>query len=90
MYLGRVTDDPGAWLTEQLRVTGPLTGQVPTLARPDGERDWMVVDSYCRQQNWGSWTHGYFVEGMTQLPGDDPNWPVRSALARTCPGGPLP
>jgi Subtilase family len=90
VYLGRVTGDPNDWLTEQLRITGPLTGQVATLTRPEGERDWMVVDSYCRQQNWGSWTHGYYVAGQTQLPGNDPNWPVRSLLERTCPGGPLP
>ena len=50
-------------------------------ARRAGERDWMVVDSYCRQRNWGSWGGGYYVEGTTGLPGDHPSWPVRSLLS---------
>ena len=89
-YLGRVRGPTNkAWLAEQRRITDPLTGASKTLARPDGEREWMIVDSYCRQSNWGAWRGGYYVDGTTELPGTDPAWPVRSARERTCPGGPL-
>ena len=49
----------------------------------------MIVDSYCRQQNWGKWGGGYYVEGQTEVPGSDPAWPIRSGRAEACPGGPV-
>ncbi len=88
-YLGRSHATPGTWLTEFDRIVAPMQGRSATLQRPDGEREWMTVDSYCRQQAWGSWALGYYVEGSTTLPGDDTAYPVRSLLERTCPGGPL-
>ena len=79
-----------AWLEEFDRITGPLEGRAKALERPAGEAEWMIVDSYCRQQNWGSWTGGYYVEGQTQLPEPSPATPVRNGYAETCPGGPTP
>ena len=82
--------DSREWLVELERVYGPMVGRAPVLERPEGERDWFVVDSYCKQQNWGAWRFGYYVEGETGLPGTDPAWPVRSAYRETCLGGPTP
>jgi hypothetical protein len=88
--LGRVTRKAADWEREFARVTGPMTGVQAPLARPAGEREWFVVDSYCRQRNWGAWSGGDYVPGTTRLPGPDPLWPVRSAREQTCPGGPTP
>ena len=89
VYRGRVAG-PEVWQAEQDRVFGPLVGTAQTLQRPEGEREWFVVDSFCRQRNWGAWGGGYYVEGKTALPADDPTRPVRAAWARTCPGGKVP
>jgi hypothetical protein len=89
-YMGRVGKDRGEWLDEFKRISGPLLGTEKALERPDGERDWMIVDSYCRQDQWGAWTQGYFVDGVTPLPGPDPAWPARSAREQSCVGGPVP
>ena len=89
VYRGRVAGSE-VWEAEQARVFGPIVGTQGTLERPAGEREWFVVDSYCRQRNWGSWGGGYYVEGKTALPADDPSRPVRAAWARSCPGGKLP
>jgi hypothetical protein len=67
------------------RIIGPLFGRAETLKRPNGERAWFIVDSFCRQHLWGSWTGGYYVDGRTELPGSDPDWPLRSAIEATCP-----
>lgn len=88
-YMGRVWEDRDEWLPEFDRLVGPMTGTQPALERPAGELEWMIVDSYCRQQNWGSWRDGYYVEGQTALPGEDPAYPMRSAREATCPGGPV-
>lgn len=66
-------------------VVGPLDGTVQPLARTADELDWMVVDSWCRQQVHGEWAGGYYVEGETELPDIDPAWPVRSGLLEGCP-----
>jgi hypothetical protein len=84
-YFGRETRNDEDWLTEFERIIGPMLGQSKPLKRPDGELEWMIVDSFCRQHLWGSWLGGYYVEGKTELPGDDPNWPVRSSYERDCP-----
>jgi hypothetical protein len=88
-YFGRESKDRGAWLAEFDRIVAPLEGRAKPLPRPEGEREWMIVDSYCRQQAWGDWTGGYYVEGRTELPESSPGWPIRSAYAETCPGGPV-
>ncbi|MGB1697215.1 MAG: S8/S53 family peptidase [Thermoplasmatota archaeon] len=48
-----------------------------------GEEDWFINDSYCRQTIWGEWEHGDY-DG-TNLPGADPNWPLRQAIQVACP-----
>ncbi|HVE73676.1 MAG TPA: S8/S53 family peptidase [Mycobacteriales bacterium] len=73
------------WQEEHARITGPLGGTTAALTRTGDERDWMVVDSFCRQEIWGSWTGGSYVAGRTALPGPSPLWPLRSALEATCP-----
>ena len=85
-YFARETGKVGAWLKEFERIIGPLEGRAKELKRPDGERDWMIVDSYCRQHLWGSWGGGYYVEGKTELPaGSEPSWPLRSTILDVCP-----
>ena len=69
---------------EITRITGPMIGSVAALERSAEERDWMVVDSWCRQQIWGSWGGGYFVDGVTSLPGADPAFPLRTAMTNSC------
>ena len=57
-----------------------LTG---TWETTPGQDEWAANDSYCRQTIWGNWDHGAY-DG-TNLPGPDPNWPVRQALQLACP-----
>jgi hypothetical protein len=87
-FFGRVRGDgPGdQQLAEELaRVVGPLAGTQAPLQRTADERDWMLVDSWCRQQVHGSWEGGYYVEGSSTLPAASPAWPIRTALLETCP-----
>ncbi|MDQ3958093.1 MAG: S8/S53 family peptidase [Actinomycetota bacterium] len=83
-YYARETGKVRDWLEEFDRIMGPMEGRAKELKRPEGEREWMIVDSYCRQHLWGGWRGGYFVAGKTELPGDDPAYPVRSSWARSC------
>jgi hypothetical protein len=84
-YFARETEDDG-WLEELDRIVGPLEGRAKTLERPAGEQEWMIVDSFCRQEIWGYWKSGYYVDGKTELPGYDPAWPIRSLMEASCPG----
>jgi hypothetical protein len=88
VYGARIQRTDKVWLDEIERIVGPLTGRARELERPTGERDWMIVDSYCRQRLWGPWAEGYYVAGRTPLPGPDPNWPLRTALATACQAAP--
>jgi hypothetical protein len=72
------------WLAEFDRLWLPLIGEAQFDARATGEKDWFIVDSYCRQQLWGDWTLGEFVRGETSLPGTDTAYPVRSGLQQAC------
>jgi hypothetical protein len=83
-YYARETGDINEWLEEFDRIMGPLEGRAEELKRPEGEREWMIVDSYCRQHLWGQWGGGYYVPGRTELPGDDPEYPIRSSWERSC------
>jgi hypothetical protein len=75
-----------AWLKEFDRLWKPLVGLGAPPKRPKGERDWFVVDSWCRQHIWGEWTGGYYRSG-TSLPADDPSGaPARTALRHGCEG----
>jgi hypothetical protein len=82
-YFGRFESDE-AWRAEMARITDPLFGTAPTASRPAGEREWMIVDSFCRQSLWGRWSDGYYVDGTTPLPADDPSFPARSAMRHGC------
>ena len=83
-YFAREARDKKVWLKEFDRILGPLEGRAKPPERPEGEREWMIVDSFCRQSIWGAWTGGYFVDGTTELPGPDPMWPLRSLLIEDC------
>lgn len=74
-----------SWLQEAARVFEPMIGRAKPLKRPEGERDWMIVDSFCRQHLWGSWKYGYYVDGKVRLPGPSHEWPVRSIVEAACP-----
>jgi hypothetical protein len=84
-YFARETGKEKDWLKEFERLIGPLEGRATEIKRPKGEREWMIVDSFCRQHLWGAWNGGYFLEGKTALPGDDPAYPIRSTIERLCP-----
>ncbi|HJR44357.1 MAG TPA: S8 family serine peptidase [Actinomycetota bacterium] len=84
-YFGRETGKVADWLKEFERIIGPLFGRAKELKRPDGERDWMTVASYCRQHLWGSWSGGYYRDGRSELPGSDPAYPIRSLIETACP-----
>ncbi|HEV2757526.1 MAG TPA: S8/S53 family peptidase [Actinomycetota bacterium] len=89
-YLARSSGKTGPWLKELGRILGPLYGRTAELERPPGEREWMIVDSFCRQEIWGQWKGGYYLGGETDLPGPDPAYPLRSALEQACPSVPTP
>ena len=81
--------DGKATLLEELgRILDPMFGRADTIERPDGEKEWMIVDSFCRQHLWGSWKRGYYVSGKTELPGTSPTWPLRSTIETACPNIP--
>ncbi|HVE63093.1 MAG TPA: S8/S53 family peptidase [Mycobacteriales bacterium] len=84
--LNRPKTGDGEWLAEFQRLWGPLSGTAAVPARPADERDWMLVDSWCRQQIWGPWNGGYFVKGKTALPGPSPTAPSRTAYQQGCTG----
>ncbi len=79
-FVGRMDGDD-AWMAEvQAILDAALTGKG---TMKDGEADWFINDSYCRQSIWGSWEHGAY-DG-TNLPGPSPTWPMRNALQVACP-----
>jgi hypothetical protein len=81
-YFGRI-NGTAEWEAEAARITGPMDGTQAVLERPEGEHDWMVVDSYCRQSIWGTWSGGYWADGDA-LPAPNPAYPLRAALAASC------
>lgn len=70
------------WIVEQARFAGALRGTVANLSRPEGETEWFVVDSKCRQKLWGSWIGGYYtgVDPTLDPAGD----PIASAFNTWC------
>jgi hypothetical protein len=84
-YFGRETGRWKDYLAEFARIFDPMMGTAKELKRPVGEREWMIVDSFCRQHLWGAWKGGYYIDGKTDLPGVDPAAPIRSAIESTCP-----
>ena len=83
-YAARVDGD-GPWKKEFARLWDPLVGNAVPPARPQGERDWFLVDSWCRQHIWGEWNGGYWRSG-TPLPEPDPDAPATTALRNACEG----
>ena len=73
-------------MSDQERILGPLFGRSAAAARPTGERDWMTVDSFCRQHLWGPWADGYYAATTRPLPAPDPvTYPLRTAIQSSCP-----
>ena len=86
-YVGLL--DGKATLLEELgRILDPMFGRAATIERPSGEKEWMIVDSFCRQHLWGSWKGGYYIDGKAELPGASEGWPLRSAIETACPNIP--
>lgn len=83
-YFGLETGKWADYMAEFARVVGPIFGTEKTIDRPAGELEWMIVDSYCRQQQWGSWNDGYYQVDKTELPPDDPIWPLRTSYKHSC------
>jgi hypothetical protein len=57
---GRIVSDD-AWLTETASITALAFGNRAPTGPADGEDEWFVVDSYCRQLIWGAWPDGRFT-----------------------------
>ena len=84
-YFVRQHQDDLEWQLEFNRLWQPLVGNAPAPVRSKEERDWMLVDSWCRQHIWGSWKGGYYVEGRDKLPALDPEGaPSRAAYQTGC------
>lgn len=83
-YFGLETGKWSDYMDEFARIVEPLFGSAKPLERPKGELEWMIVDSFCRQQRWGSWNDGYYQVDKTALPPDDPSWPLRTAYKNSC------
>jgi hypothetical protein len=84
-YLGRASLEDSQWLAEFNQLLLPLLGRARPSHRPAGEREWMIVDSWCRQHIWGDWSGGYYVAGATALPAADASGaPLRTAYQQTC------
>ncbi len=74
------------------RIVGIATGATKPAARPAGETEWFVVDSWCRQHIWGAWGGGAWKTGQP-VPGPDAMFPTRTAISTVCPAlrpGPAP
>ena len=86
-YYARLKQDDERWLAEFDRFFGPVVGTRAALARPADEAAWFLVDSWCRQHVFGSWSGGYYRDGRTTLPAPDPQAaPLRTAYAAACNG----
>lgn len=80
-YLGRMAED---WQAESQRVADYVRGEWHEEQDP-AQRDWMIALSWCRQQLWGEWEHGYW-NASVELPASDPaQWPLRTWLTEECP-----
>jgi hypothetical protein len=86
-YYARLKADDELWQAEFDRFFGPVVGTRAALARPADEKAWFLVDSWCRQHVFGSWSGGYYRAGRDTLPDPDPlAAPVRTAYAVACNG----
>lgn len=80
-FFGRLADD---WKAESERIAGFANGTWYEDQDQD-QKDWMIALSWCRQQLWGGWEHGYWNPDVA-LPDPDPQWPLRTWLVEDCPG----
>lgn len=79
-FLGRLGD----WEGEVQRIVDHARGAVVD-ERGGDLHDWMTAYSWCVQQAWGEWDHGYWKSG-DPLPDPDPGWPQRTWMAsEACP-----
>lgn len=83
-FFGRLLGG-GRWLAEHDGVVDPLLGLTAPRELSEDERAWWIADSWCRQQIHGTWSGGYHVEGVTELPTPSPLWPSRTFLHTACP-----
>ena len=84
-YKARIKQDDDLWLEEFDAFFGPVVGTRKAMTRPADEKAWFVVDSWCRQHIFGSWSGGYYRDGRDTLPSPDPvAAPVRTAYATSC------
>ncbi len=66
-------DGEAVYQAEVDRLVDALHGAVAPYERPKGEKNWMTVDSRCRQLMWGTWDGGYWTGGQPELdPVEDP------------------
>ncbi len=84
-YYARLKRDDDAWLAEFNQFYGPVVGTRAALVRPAGEASWFKVDSFCRQNIFGSWNGGYH-KANGDVPGVDRDAPVRVAYLAACRG----
>ena len=84
-YYARLRADDQMWLAEFDRFFGPVVGTRAALVRPADEKAWFLVDSWCRQHVFGTWSGGYYRDGRDTLPAPDPlAAPVRTAYSVAC------
>lgn len=79
----------GGYSSYQVEVTrflDALIGDVASISRPAGERDWFTIDSKCRQKLWGSWSGGYYNGADPVL--DRVDDPIASAFNEWCSKSP--
>lgn len=82
-YFARLKADDERWLAEFDQLAGPLLGTRAPLARPADEKDWFIVDSWCRQHIFGAWKDGAWKTGQA-IPGPSASAPVREAYYVAC------
>ncbi len=78
-FFGRMGD----WQNESSKIADYVKGDWYE-EQDEDQKDWMIALSWCRQQLWGEWEHGYWNPDV-DLPEADPQWPLRTWLVEECP-----
>lgn len=79
---GRVHDDE-QWLAETGDIAALALGKREPTGSDADEDHWFAVDSWCRQQIWGSWEEGAWTSQVP--PPTEPATPLAGAYAASCP-----